>query len=215
MTAAGSDPEPAIAGVLLAAGRGGRFGTDNKLLVEVNDKPVVVHAVETLVAATVAPVVVVLGFEADRVRRALADYPVDFVINPDFADGQATSVRTGVSALPDRCAAAVFALGDMPVVRPETVDALVTAYCNDVGEILAAAADGKRGNPVLFAASYFADLRDVQGDTGGRELIIEQGRLIDTADPGVRLDVDTPADLAEIREHIRGRARPDDSDTAQ
>lgn len=215
MTHAGPDSEPPIAGVLLAAGRGGRFGTENKLLVEVNDKPVVVHAVETLIAATVEPVVVVLGYEADCVRRALAEYPVDFVLNPDFPDGQATSVRTGVSAVPDNCAAAVFALGDMPVVRSSTVDALVTAFRNDVGDILAAAYLGKRGNPVLFDASYFDDLRDVQGDTGGRGLIIEQGRLVDTDDPGVRLDVDTPGDLAEITERMRADAGPDNTDTAR
>jgi molybdenum cofactor cytidylyltransferase len=185
---------PTIAGVLLAAGTSSRFGERNKLLAPLDGKCVVRQAAETLLTSDVDPVVV-LGHEADRVRAALADLPVEFVENPDYRDGQATSVRTGVEAVRERADAALFALGDMPFVAPESVGALLAAYRAGAGDALAAACDGERGNPVLFDARFFDDLAGVSGDTGGRAILLSEGALVETGDPGVRRDVDEPADL--------------------
>jgi molybdenum cofactor cytidylyltransferase len=186
---------PTIAGVLLAAGTSSRFGERNKLLAAVESEPVVRRAAETLLASDVDPVVVVLGHEADRVRAALADLNVGFVENSDYRDGQATSVRTGVEAVRERADAALFALGDMPFVVPESVGALLAAYRAGAGDALAAACDGERGNPVLFDARFFDDLAEVSGDTGGRAILLSEGTLVETGDPGVCRDVDEPADL--------------------
>lgn len=189
--------DAAVAGILLAAGTSSRFGSGNKLLATVDGTPVVRRAAETLVAAPVDPVVVVVGYEAERVRTALAGLPVTSVENPDFRDGQATSVSVGVDAIADRAAAAVFALGDMPFVAPDTVRALVAAYADGAGDALAAACEGQRGNPVLFDARYFGDLQDLSGDVGGRQILQQEGTLVETGDPGVRRDIDRPEDLVD------------------
>lgn len=198
-TSADADPAleqgPTVAGVLLAAGTSSRFGERNKLLAGVEGEPVVRRAAEALLASGVDSVAVVLGHEADRVQEALADLPVEFVENPDYREGQATSVRAGVEAVRERADAALFALGDMPFVDPESMDALLAAYRADRGDALAAACDGERGNPVLFDARFFGDLADVRGDTGGRAILLSEGALVETGDPGVRRDVDEPADL--------------------
>lgn len=186
-----------IAGLVLAAGEGTRFGADNKLLASVGGEPVVVRAVRTLLAADIGPVTVVVGHEADRVRAALSELPVDTVENPRYREGQAMSVRVGIEALPEGTPAAVVALGDMPFVDPGTVDALCRAYRADVGSALAAAADGRRGNPVLFDSRYFDALADLEGDVGGRKILREEGTLVETGDPGVLKDVDRPADLPD------------------
>lgn len=192
-----------VAGVLLAAGTSSRYGETNKLLVEYEGDPLVVHAARTLLAADVSPVVVVLGHEAERVRAALADLPVETVENPDYAQGQATSVRRGIEAVRDRDPvphAALFALGDMPEVTPATVDILVRAYRAGAGDALAAAYEGQRGNPVLFDARHFDALADVDGDTGGREILLSGSgsALVETGDPGVRRDVDRPGDVEDL-----------------
>jgi molybdenum cofactor cytidylyltransferase len=184
-----------VAGVLLAAGTSSRFGERNKLLAAVDGESVVRRAAETLLASGVDPVVVVLGHEADRVRAALAGLDVAFVENPDYREGQATTLGAGVEAVRERADAAVFALGDMPFVDPASVDALVAAYRAGAGDALAAACDGERGNPVLFDAHFFDDLADVRGDTGGRAILLSTGTLVETGDPGVRRDVDEPSDL--------------------
>lgn len=203
-------------GVLLAAGTGTRFdggngadGERNKLLAELGGEPVVVRAGRPLMAATEVAVlddlVVVLGHEADRVRARLAETSFDAVTNPDYRDGQATSVRCGARVARERDAdAAVFALGDMPFVAPATVTAVVDALHASDAAIAVPEHDGKRGNPVAFGAVHFDDLVALDGNTGGRYLFAENRvEWVPVDDEGVHLDVDTTADLAALR----GRSR--------
>ena len=202
-TADGPGDATRVTGVLLAAGTSSRYGGSNKLLEPLDGEPMVRRAARALLEAGLDPVVVVLGHEAGRVREALAglddefDHAVGFVENPDYADGQATSVRAGVEALPEEVDAAVFALGDMPWVRPATVERLVEAHRAGVGTALAAAVEGERGNPVIWDATHFEVLAEQSGDTGGRDLLLstDGAALVETDDPGVRRDVDRPDDL--------------------
>lgn len=189
-----------VYGVVLAAGRSERFGSRNKLLAEVGGEPIVRRAVRTVAAARVEGVTVVLGHEADRVEAALAGLDVETVRNPEYERGQATSVRRGIEAVRDEADAAVVALGDMPFVDRDSVDALVAAYGAGAGEALAAAHRGERGNPALFGATHFDDLAAVEGDTGGRAILLDEGALVETGDPGVLRDVDAPDDLGDCIE---------------
>ena len=201
--AAGDRPAARVAGVLLAAGTSSRFGGTNKLLADLDGEPLVRRAARTLAAADLDPLVAVVGHEAARVRDALSGLGFAVVENPDYAAGQATSVRAAVGALDgDRGDAAVFALGDMPAVAPDTVRALVAAHRAGHRTALAAAHEGERGNPVLFDAVHFTALAGVEGDVGGRAILRsgEDSALVETGDPGVRRDVDTRDDLAAVRD---------------
>lgn len=191
-----------VVGVVLAAGTSTRFGDPNKLLTELDGMPLVRRATRSLLNASSAEVVVVLGHEADRVRGALAGCEVRFAENPDYAAGQATSVGVGVNTARDLAAdAAVFFPADMPFVSAESVDRLVRAYQSGVASALAVAHDGQRGNPVLFDEQYFEALTAVDGDTGGRSVLLgcDDATLVAVPDRGVRVDIDTPADLARHR----------------
>lgn len=193
-----ADGEGAVGGVVLAAGRGERFEDGNKLLAHVEDEPLVRHSVRSLLDSELAEVVVIVGHEAEAVRRALAGLDVTFQHNEDYAEGQSTSVRAGVEVARERgWDAIVFTLGDMPFVRPGTVDALREAYASGTGTIVAASYEGERGNPVLFDAEHYDALAAVTGDRGGRRLIEEEEHsvLVETADPGVVRDVDYEGDL--------------------
>jgi len=194
----------AVAGVVLAAGTSSRFGEANKLLAELDGEPLVAHAARTLAAAAVDPVVAVVGEDGDQVTEALDGLELPTVDNPDYEQGQAASVRAGVRAVEQRvpaAAGAVFALGDMPAVSPDSVDALVAAYRDGAGTALAAANEGERGNPVLFDATHFPALAAVDGDVGGRDILLtgEDAALVETGDPGVLRDIDTKADLDRLR----------------
>ena len=189
--------DPDVAGILLAAGTSTRFGDENKLLARQDGNPIVELAARTLVDAGLDPIVVVVGYEADRVAEAVSGLPVRTVHNPAFESGQASSVRTGIRALDDDIDAAVVALGDMPFIDPKTVEALRSAYRGGVGDALAAAHDGVRGNPVLFDRRFFDSLTAVEGDIGGREILLngDASALVAVDDPGVRRDVDEPGDI--------------------
>ncbi|MFC7205138.1 NTP transferase domain-containing protein [Haloferax namakaokahaiae] len=191
---------PTVVGVLLAAGTSSRFGDENKLLATVDSEPIVRRAAQTLLESGVDSVVVVLGYEAERVRDALDGLSVEFVVNDDYETGQASSLRRGIEAVRENSTdadAVVVALGDMPFVSPETVDTLCAAYAADAGDALAAAFDGNRGNPVLFDSRHFDALLDTEGDIGGREILLdgEASALVAVDDPGIRRDVDVPDDI--------------------
>ncbi|MFB6155286.1 MAG: NTP transferase domain-containing protein, partial [Haloferacaceae archaeon] len=196
------DQTSTVAGVVLAGGTSSRFGDANKLLADFDGDPLVRHAVRTLLDAGLREVVVVLGYEADAVRRAVADLGVRTVRNPDYGDGLSTSVARGVRAVADADAdAVVFLPGDMPAVAPSTVDLLVDAYRAGLGTALAATYRGRRGNPVLFDRRHFDALLGVEGDVGGRPVLLGADRagLVATDDPGVTADVDTTDDIERRR----------------
>lgn len=186
-----------VAGILLAAGTSTRFGETNKLLATVDGTPLVRLAAQSLRNSLVDQTVAVTGYEAARVEGVLVDLEIDFVKNPAYEQGQATSVAAGITAVRAEVDAAVFALGDMPFVATASIDKLIQAYLAGEGDVLAAAVDGERGNPVLFDARYFDALEDVDGDTGGRQLLLENpdSKLVETGDPGVKRDIDVPSDL--------------------
>lgn len=191
-----------VAGVLLAAGMSSRFGSDNKLLAEIDGVPLVERSLQSLTEAGLDPLIAVIGHDQETVPDLLN---CQVVTNPDYAAGQSTSLATGIANLPDACDAAVFMLGDMPAIQSQTIRTLVAAYTSGAGSAIAPMKDGKRGNPVLFDASHFEALSDVTGDVGGRNIFdsIDDAVLIKVADPGIHMDVDTPDDLHRVSEYIR------------
>ena len=189
------------AAIVLAAGRSSRMGAQNKLLEDVGGMPMVRNAVTAALASRAAPVVVVTGHEAERVRAALGGLDVVFAHNGAFADGLSTSLRAGLAAIPPEADAALVLLGDMPMVE--------AAHCNRVlaglsreGALIAMATDGGgRGNPVAWSARLFPELRATEGDAGGRALLSRYAdNLVDVeiGEPA-GTDADTPAALASVR----------------
>jgi molybdenum cofactor cytidylyltransferase len=163
--------------------------------------------VDTVLASQARPVVVVVGYEAAAVRKALAGRDIQFVDNPAHADGISTSLKQGLRALPDGIDGVLVCLGDMPRVTPDQLDRLIAAFNPVEGRaICVPTVQGKRGNPVLFARRFFAEMESVSGDVGARHLIGESPELVrevDMADGGVLLDIDTPQALEQVRDRAR------------
>ena len=194
-----------VGGLLLAAGQSNRMGDTNKMLVEIDGTPMVALAAHALIASGASPVVVVLGHEPAAVEEALGGLRVMFVRNPDYADGLSTSLKAGLSALPDQCNGAVIALGDMPGVTAADIDSLIDAFDPMAGHTICVPTyHGKRGNPVLWGRRYFAEMIVVSGDVGARHLIgenLDQVVEVKRDNPGVLIDLDTPEAVAA---HLRG-----------
>ena len=194
---------PRIAAIVLAAGRSTRMGPANKLLQDIDGRPMVARVVDAALASTARPVVVVTGHQAEAVQAALAGRDVTFVHNPDYATGLASSLRHGLSALPADCDGALVALGDMPRLTAGHLEQLISAFSPVEGRaIIVPTWGGKRGNPVLWAARFFPEMKAVAGDVGARHLIGEHADLVrevESPDDAVLLDVDTPDILARLR----------------
>ena len=117
--------QPSIGGVLLAAGMSRRIGATNKLLEDIDGVPMVRRAAMAMLEGGIRELVVVIGHKPDRIAAALAGLAVRIVENPDFADGQAGSVATGIRALDQTVSGALIGLGDMPFTTAEPVAEMI------------------------------------------------------------------------------------------
>jgi molybdenum cofactor cytidylyltransferase len=200
---AGSEGNRNVAAVILAAGRSTRMGGPNKLLAELAGKPLVRTVTEQALASGASGVIVVTGHQAGEVEKALAGLKVKFVRNPDFAAGLASSVRTGIAAVPANADGAVVCLGDMPLIDARLIDRLIEAFAPDRGELIAVpVSDGRRGNPVLWSRRFFTELMALDGDIGARHLIARHAEAVaevPVEGHGAFLDIDTPEALAAAR----------------
>jgi len=159
--------------------------------------------VRVALEAGLDPVIVVLGYDAANVEKALTGLPVRLVSNPDFAAGQSTSIRYGIDALPERTGAVLFILADQPFVTPETMRAIIQTHRRTLAPACVPVFEETRGNPVLFDKTLFDELRGLNGDTGGRVLLEKYRDTIVSvpASHAVLLDIDTPEDYARLRKH--------------
>jgi molybdenum cofactor cytidylyltransferase len=192
---------PRVAALILAAGRSTRMGTLNKLLIEIDGKPMVRHAAEA-VTGRATPVIVVTGHQHEQIERALAGLPISFAHNPDYAQGLSTSLKRGLAALPEDIDGALVLLGDMPRVGPAEIARLIEVFNPIEGRvIIVPTRKGKRGNPVLLGKQLFHELSDIAGDSGARVSIAAHPDLvaeIEMESDGVLTDVDTPQALARL-----------------
>ncbi len=198
------------AALVLAAGRGSRFGERPKLLADLEGRPLVRHAAEAALASRAGRVLAVTGHAAEAVEAALAGLPVETLRNPDFADGLSTSLRAGFAALAPDADAVVVLLADMPRVTPALIDRLIAAW-DEAGRPVAAVpvAGGRRGNPVLLSTLLGPAVARLTGDAGAGPLLRELAGVLEVpvADAGALADVDTPDMLAALPspEGERGR----------
>lgn len=198
-------PEPTdrVIAVILAAGLGTRMQGPNKLIEVLEGHPIVRHVAVAALASRASRVAVILGHEADRVREALRDLDVDFVDNPGYREGMASSIRTAVESHGPRSSALVFCLADMPRVSTEVIDALVSAKRLQPEALgFQPVHAGQRGNPVLWTCAAFPELLSLSGAEGAR-VLLERHRdrimAVEVNCPGILLDIDTAADLAASR----------------
>lgn len=194
---------PAVAGIVLAAGRSTRMGKTNKLLEKLNGESMVVRVVQTLCESPLdGHVIVVTGHEADLVEKALQAYPVKFVHNSSYAEGLSTSLKAGLNAIEHHVAGALVALGDMPLISKTHTQTLIETFqTNNPQSICVPTYNGKRGNPVILSSQYFSEARAIEGDVGARVLLKRYPnriREVPLDDPGIILDVDTPDELKEL-----------------
>lgn len=193
--------------VVLAAGAGERYG-GLKLAHEWEDRPLLWRAVSAALSSLAGEVLVVLGYQADRLAPLLADCSsqrLRQVVNQGWEEGLASSVRAGVGALPEGVSAAVLCNADQPLLSGSEIDALLIHHAATGAPIVAPRYRGELRSPVLFARRLFPQLAALTGDVGGR-VVVERFRdevaWLEVFDPLPYEDVDTQADHLRLR---RGR----------
>ncbi len=190
--------------MVLAAGASRRLG-EPKQLIQLAGESLLRRSARLAVEAGCAPVCVVLGFEAERMRPELEGLAVEVVVNAGWAEGMGSSLRCGVEAvreLAPEAEAVLVMVCDQPRLTVEHLRALLGAHAGAASRVRITASQyaGRLGVPAVFGAELFGDLAMVQGDRGARDLLMREGSRAQMVDwPEGVIDVDEP-------EHVTGLA---------
>lgn len=207
MTVPGVAGDDGPLGVVLAAGRGARFG-GTKQLALLDGRPLVLHAVRAVAEAGL-PVLVVVGHDRGAVAAVLSDneagMPVRVVANPDHRRGQGSSLATAARWAGRRDL--VVVLGDQPGIRTDAVTRVLAALRDGATAARIVHEDGP-GHPVALAAALHDRLVDLRTDGAGRALLSTVDVVAVAAEGPRPVDVDTPEDLARLAAGGGGPDRP-------
>ncbi|MGH7924542.1 MAG: nucleotidyltransferase family protein [Candidatus Binatus sp.] len=186
-----------LEGIILAAGESCRMGYPKPLL-QIEGRTFIEQIAETMLAI-VPRLVIVIGAHRERVRAAIPrDARIAIIENPNYSRGQLSSLKIGLGALQPDSSGALVHLGDHPMVRAETFQAIADAYKHTGKPIVIARHDGRRGHPVIFDRALFAELLSAPEEEGAHQVVnadASRVEYVDLPDPGINLDLDTPADL--------------------
>ena len=181
-----------ISAIVLAAGASTRMGGRVKQLLPWRGKTLIENAIELATQSHADETLVVLGAHVDAIRPVVEKTGARIVVNLQWGEGHATSIRAGLRALAPEIAAAIFVNADQPFLSREIVNALIQRYRDTNAPIIASVFAGKRGSPVLFDRTHFAKLENLRGEQGGRELLEKYPvARVEFDDARLGIDVDT------------------------
>ncbi|MEJ1960671.1 MAG: nucleotidyltransferase family protein [Gammaproteobacteria bacterium] len=193
-----ADEGPALHAIVLAAGSSSRFGSP-KQLVRVDGRPLLHAAVSRAVEVAGHSVSVVLGAHAAELAPLLSHSTASIVINRDWSEGMASSIRAGVSRLPGTCGGVMLILADQAAVTAEDLRRLAMTWRRQTDYIVAAQYGATLGAPAVFPSSSFRDLAELRGDRGAQSLFKRNpDRVVRVRMDSAAIDIDTPEDLLRL-----------------
>ena len=189
-----------ISGLVLGAGASQRFGQPKQLLPFRGTRMLGWVVDQAQHATSLDEVVVVLGRAAEEVREQVDFGAARVVENPVFGEGCSSSYRAGIGALDDESAAIMIILGDLPGITPEIINRLAEAWREQDAPIALCSYEGRKGHPMIFARSMFAQLVDLHGDKAAWKLVDANATRVQEVHFNLPYpeDINTPEDFARL-----------------
>jgi molybdenum cofactor cytidylyltransferase len=185
--------------VVLAAGASRRFGSP-KQLVRFDGQPLILRALTQATELAASAVSVVLGAHAADITLILPPSAAITVINREWEEGIASSIRAAVQHLPGSCDGVMLMLADQPLVSSPTLERIAATWRKTPRSIVASVYNGVVGVPAIFPRWCFSDLMALRGDQGARLLINRFGdHVVRVDNPEAAVDIDYAEDLLELR----------------
>jgi molybdenum cofactor cytidylyltransferase len=197
-----------IVAVILSAGESSRMGRP-KALLPIDGLRFIDKIVTSLRLARIGKIMVVLGHNAAEMRQKISDLQVDLVINPDYKQGQLTSLRAAIRSIEarndaDRVDGILVHLVDHPYINADLVNLMIERFYETKKLIVVPRYQSRRGHPVIFSRALFGELLAAPLDRGAKAVVHahrDDTLEIDTNDEGAIIDIDTPE---EYRRRVKG-----------
>jgi molybdenum cofactor cytidylyltransferase len=188
--------------LVLAAGASSRLGQP-KQLVNLGGRPVLHGVVSAATSLAGHAVTVVLGAHASELSRLFAHSPASVIVNRRWEEGIASSIRYGLASLSAATEAVLILLGDQVAVTADDLKRLASAWKEQDGVIAAATYQQHVGVPAIFPRMCFSELTELRGDQGARKILERNSfRITRVPMPNAAVDLDTPEDLAALKERF-------------
>jgi molybdenum cofactor cytidylyltransferase len=194
-----------IIAVILSAGESSRMGRP-KALLPIDGETFIEKIVGALARTRVGKIIVVLGHDAEMLKRRLEHLATAFLVNADYKSGQLSSLQTAVRQLQSdqECDGMLVHLVDHPYISSTLVDMMIERFYESNKLIVVPRCQGKRGHPVIFSRALFAELLNAPLDQGAKAVVNahrDETLEIETDDAGIAVDIDTPE---LYRQHVKG-----------
>ncbi|MFZ2404420.1 MAG: nucleotidyltransferase family protein [Methylobacter sp.] len=187
--------------IILAAGASSRMGSSKQLL-EWRNRPLLEYAVANARAVLNERVIVVLGAHAESIQTTVDLNGVTSIVNSDWQEGMASSIRAGVRALPESASAALILLCDQPLINAAHMQNLLNNWQNAPARIVASQYHHSVGVPALFPAEFFEHLLTLKGDRGAKPVLMKfEDSLLKIPLPEAELDIDSAGDFDRLTAH--------------
>lgn len=182
----------------------------NKLLLPFAGKTIVECTIDAVLQADVDEVILVLGYEAEKIQKVVGDRPIKIIYNPDYRNGMAGSIHAGLKALAPRFSlknlvkkvGVMICLADQPLIQSAELNLLIAAFSQAKEKTIAVPAfKGQRGNPVIFDWRYRAEMLTLKGDTGCKSIIVRHPEAVvevEMPTGNILEDADTPESYAHL-----------------
>ena len=194
-----------ISATILAAGSSRRMGKTNKLLLLVNNKPIIQLVCSTVLETKLSPIIVVTGYEHHKIKNVIPSEINNIIFNKDWKRGMMSSIYEGMSILDESVDGNIIILGDMPLITKNTLNILIREFKKYEGQrIVYPSYKSRQANPVIFPKKYFSDILKSTGDMGGKKILKKYSKetiSINIDSDEVILDCDTRDDylLAQMK----------------
>ena len=206
---------PSICAIILAAGTSSRMGEPKQLLL-LNNKPLLEHVIQTVLAASFLEIVTVIGNEAEQIKRKIVmeDERFHWLINEKYLKGQSSSLQAGISHIGKQHDGIMIFLGDLPFISAETIRKIFDAGMTTLKEykdsfIIQPSYQGKRGHPVFFG-NFNRDLfMNIKGDIGAKAIMkdISYRKQLVVEDEGILFDIDTKETYEKAKQYLANKRR--------
>jgi len=186
--------------ILLAGGKSQRLGRP-KLLLPFGDKTVIEQSLDNMLASEVDEVVVTIGDNAEEIAARIKEKAVKIAMNQHYLYGMGTSITAGLRLVNEKTSAIVVALADQPAIDSKLINRLLQEFRTGGKGIVVPVCEGKRGHPVIFSSKYRAELSQLRGEVGGREIIArhhDDVLEIAVGSQNISLDIDTMEDYNRL-----------------
>ena len=186
-----------IIAAILAAGTSSRLGQPKQLL-KLNGETLIRRAARAILDADISRVAVIVGRDADAIAEELRGLPVEIIVNNDWSEGMASSVRCAVNRAADESnlnRALLLTPCDLPLLSSAHLRALIEKYGRENAPVVASRYNEILGAPLIIARELWPELSQLRGDVGARRVIMKHGASF-VEWPGGAFDVDTREDWA-------------------